>query len=365
MRAKILLLYLNVMCCFMMVGCWDANEVKGYSLVSLLGIDRVDEKIRLFLEVNSSSNSSSNTQSSTGEPSEILVSEGKNFTEARNSYLRRAEKGIFLGAMRAIVISDHFSKGGLSEYFNRIRGIKEYPKSILLFTTNTELDKLLDPTQSNGTKIGQNVEHLNNALVKKKMLNDSILTNVMENALVKHTGYLLNNIDKVNDRIEINGYSVFKDNKKVGFISESKMKGANYFILKKPANEYNLGFKDESLEIYTKVKNKKITSYYNGQTINFKIRIVLHCDVNYESVSKELNNEDRKEMENEISKVIKQEIVETIKTSQEKYECDYLQLYKVFRAKYNSEFKNMNWDKKYKQAKFNVDVKVKLSQQTF
>jgi spore germination protein KC len=358
MKARIIAFFMNIIMMFILVGCWDASEINDYSLVSLAGVDKVDDKVRLFLEETTSSSGSSDSQSGTGNKTKILVSEGSSFTEARNSYLRRGEKGLFTGSLRAIVFSDNYSKGGVEEYFNRIRGLRESSKIIKIFTTNTEFDKLLDTSQTGETIIANNIEHLSEELAGKGMLNNVIMADQMENVLVKNTGYLMNNIDKVNGTIEIDGYSVFKDNKEVGLIPAREMRGVNYFIVNKSYSEYTVDFEGAKAALSAQVKNKKIKAHYDGKNIDFRIQMFLHCEIIDLSKMVKLNNEKMKKLQNEISEVIKQDMLNTIKTSQVKYECDYLQFYKSFRERYNYDFKNMNWNNKYKQAKFNVEVRV-------
>lgn len=352
---------ISVVMLFLLVGCWDVREVKDYSFVSLIGIEKVDDNIKFHLQLRSTRSRSSDSQSGASNKSEILVSEGTSFTEARTSYLRGAEKGVYLGSVRAIVFSNNFSKGGIEEYFNRLRGSREFNKSpIYIFTTNTNLEKLLSESQAKETNIGDKLKELTRGLVKQGMLDDSILTKEMENALVKHTGYVLNNIDKINEKIKVNGYSIFKDNKKVGFIPESGIRGINYFILRKPYNEYTIDFEGVSVAFSALVKHKEIESYYDGRNINFMIRVSLRCEIINFSKMINLSYEKKKELQNIISELVKQEMLDTIKASQEKYGCDYLQLYRAFREKYNSDFRNMNWNEKYMQANYNVIVKTEV-----
>ncbi|MFD3450166.1 Ger(x)C family spore germination protein [Microbacteriaceae bacterium 4G12] len=358
MRDRIFVLFIYLIIILMLVGCWDAREIKDYDLIPLSGIDKVNNHVRLLDEVTISSNSSSDTQSSTSNKSKIFVSEGRSFTEARNSYFRRAEKDQFLGSIRAIIFSENISKGGLEEYLNLNRGLRNINRSAYLFTTNTELDKLLANNQTSGTSIGINLEQLSNKTLKKGRLNNTSLNIVMENALVKHTGYVLNNIDLVNGKIEVDGYSVFKENKKIGFLPASKINGVNYLIVKKPYSEHTVDFDGVRVAFSAQVKNKEIKPFYNRKNINFKIRLVVDCEIIDFSKMTKLNSEKIKVLQNVISKVIRREVISTITISQKKYECDYLQFYKAFRERYNFEFKKMNWNENYKQAKFNVEVKV-------
>lgn len=61
-------------------------------------------------------------------------------------------------------------------------------------------------------------------------------------------------------------------------------------------------------------------------------------------------------LKKKIADVVKKDVLKAIEESQKKFQCDYLYFYKYFRGKYNTEYKNMNWNNKYKEAKFNIEI---------
>lgn len=339
----------------LMTGCWDAYEIKDYTMISLVGIDREDSRIKFFLEYNQLYQQSADSQDAK-KKSMVLMNEAENFTEGRNAHYRRDMNEPFLGTIRCIVFSDSFSKHGIEEYLNRIRGEKGYGKTFPLFTTTSPLELLFNSKDLNIQNIGVNIEKKMMNLLKHSMAYKSDIVVTLENALVSRAGYVINNLDIVDDAIEINGYSIFNNNKKIGFLPADQMKVVNYLILDKAFSQLTFDFEGIKAGMSVKVKSKDIRPQYDGKNIIFNVKVNLKAEILHFSKAIKLDNEKLSKLENVISHVVKQEIENAIEISQEQYECDYLFFYKAFRAKYNSDFINMNWNGEYKNAKFNITV---------
>ena len=350
-----------VLAALTLTGCWDMYEISDHTIITLVGVDKVEDKFKLFSEYRPVHAQIPDTKNDSLKASNILIGEGKNFEEARHSYLRKNPDDVFLGAVRAVVFSDRYAKNGIEEYLNRIRGIGEYRKTISLFTTSEELVDIFDAKALSIDNVGFNIEHLSSQMVKNGIDNEKTIAEIIEDSQVKNTGYLLDNLDIVKKGIEVTGYSVFKDNKKVGKISVDKMKGNNYILIKDAEAVYTNDIEGVTATLTAKTENKKIAVYYDNKDITFNIKISLKCEILNTSKLIKIEDEQTKELEKKISEKVSDDISQAIETSKTEYGCDYLYFYKYFRAKYNSDFKNMNWNEKYKEAKFNIEVKAKVN----
>jgi Ger(x)C family germination protein len=357
MRSRICIFIISILVACFLTGCWDAMEIADHTIVTFIGVDRIDDKVRFTLECKPSSEG---IVSGKGNQSNILISEGNDFTQARNAYLRKSSHDVFLGAARELVFSDNFSRNGIEEYLNRLRGMAEYRRTITMFTTSTEINKLFTTKESSSGNIGYDIEHSADQLEEKGMIYNGRVSNILENISNPNTGFLLGNLEVINEGIEINGYSVFKNNKKIGFIPAITIKGANYLLLKKCNADYTVGVEDVSISISTHLKQKEIETKYDGENIMFNLKVSLNLEILYLSKEYRIDNEKTKALEKKLSDIVKRDILKAIETSQKDFECDYFYFYKYFRAKYNSDFKNMNWNERYKEAQFNVEVDAKV-----
>jgi spore germination protein KC len=343
-----------------LTGCWDAIEISNHKIISLVGVDKIGDNVKFLLQYSTpTSNTVDNNNVMSGN-AKLLTGEGKSFAEARESYLRRSANDIFIGSVRGLLFSDSLAKSGIEEYLNRLRGMGEYRRTITVFTTTKDIQRIFNARQSSAYDIGFDIEHLSQQLTTNGLLFNSMVSTILENICVPYTGYVISNLDVINEEISITGYSVFNNNKKIGLIHTDKMRGINYIILKKSRGDYVIELDGERASVSTLLKKRNIKAYYDGENIAFTIKLDLDLQILYLSENIKLDDQMLKELEEKVSEEIKNDIMEAIDTSQVEYECDYLYFYKVFRAKYNSEFKKMNWNEKYKDAEFDIEIKSKI-----
>ena len=360
MRVRIFTFFIIILAALTLTGCWDTYEISNHTIATLIGVDKVENKVKLYLEYKPPHAQLPNTNVGSGKISTVLIGDGNNFAEARNSYLRKSSNDVYLGAVRVIIFSDNYAKNGIEEYLNRIRGIREYRKTVPLFTTNEKLERLFDANALNTDNVGFDIKHMSSQLDKNGIDYVQVIRTILENVQVKNTGYLLSNLGIVEKKIGVTGYSVFKDNKKVGNIPANKMKGNNYILINNADGEYTIDFDGTAVAIAPTLQKRKITVDYDNGNITFNLKISLNCEIINTSKKMKIDNEKMIKLGEILSNKVKEDISKAIKTSQTEYGCDYLNFFEYFRAKYNSDFKTMNWNEKYKEAKFNIDVMSKV-----
>lgn len=346
---------------FFLVGCWDSYELEERTILTFVGLDKSSEKVKFVLEYNSPPQVSSQSQSNNKSASSLLFGEGYSFTDAKYSYQKRIPHSPYLGAIRGVAFSESYSKNGITEYLNRIRGIKEYRKTISLYTTSTPFEILLDSKYLDTQNVGSDVEHLSEQLQKNGLNKNYKVSDILECSQISNTAYLLSNIDVIKKAIEVTGYSIFNDNRKIGFIEFNKAKGINYVLMNNAYTEDTIDFEKLKVSLESKIVKKKIDVIYDGKKIIYKIDIHLNCKIINFSGPTKLNDKKNSDLEKAAENLAKKYIQEALIISQKKYKCDYLLLYKYFRAKYETEFEKMNWNKEYVKSKFIINVKSSVS----
>lgn len=360
-KSKILIFIVIILLMICSISGWDRYEISNNTIVTLVGVDKKGDTLKLFMEYQPPHGKAKSSETSGQSKSQVLIGEGDTFGDAENLYLRKSPDEIYLGSIRALILSDDYAKEGITNYMNRIRGQKEYRKVQNVFTTSTELEKMFDSKSLEIENIGLNIEHLSKQLSANGIDYNATISDTMEALNIKNIGFVTNHIDLINNKIVNTGYSIFEGDKKIGFIPSKDISGVNYFLISKAEDVFVINFEDFTASMHAFLKNKTIKVLYKNGDISFDIKMNLTAHLIYTSGINKVDSDGFKSLGKEVEKKIKQDILDAIETSQKEFECDYLSFYKFFRSKYNSDFETMNWNEKYKEAKFNVDISVEAS----
>lgn len=360
MKARLIAVFLSTLAALFLAGCWDAKDIANLTVVTLVGVDKNEDGVRLLLEYRPHHGQSKQTEQSSP-TSELVIGEGANLMDAQASYHTRNPDDLYQGAVRALVFSESYAQAGIEEYLNRIGSIREYRKNVNVFTTTADIDDLFDAEALNVQSVGFNIEHMAGQLDFNGMDYNAKISHIVENSRVLNTGYILDNLDIVENKIQRTGYSVFKNNKKTGSIPEEKLKGIHYLVLDKANAGYTFEYEGVRYSISADLKSRKIKPvYYQDGALQFKVDVSLRCEIFGLSKNVKIDDEKMEELGLVISDLVKQDIEDSINTSQTKFQCDYLYFYKYFRAKYGSLFKELNWNEVYERAKIEIDVKANV-----
>lgn len=355
---KCLLLSLAMLVSFIAAGCWDAFEIEDYLLVTLSAVDYSHGNTQLYIEFIVP-NPSKGEDGKKGEESEVITGIGSNILEARNNYKLKYGEDKFFGSSRATIYTNNYAENGIKQDLDRLRALVQYSKSIHVITTSTPLSELLDSKKLGIENVGMNIAKLEEQSEKNGIFFGKTIRTALEESLLKNTGYHMGNLDIVDNTLKITGYSIFSNNKQIGFIDETHMKGVNNLIGYKARANYYVDFENIGISLSTLLEKRNIKAQYANGEINFNIRLELKAEIMDMTQMIELDEKMIKKLNMLLSEEIKSDILNTIRVSQYKYRCDYLYMYKVFRAKYNSAFQKMNWNDEYQKASFNVEVYAK------
>lgn len=359
----LILIFINAV---LFSGCWDAFDIKDRTVITLIGVDEQDSKVKILVEYQELKGLSGKAESGTSieddMASKFLVGEGESFTQAKESIDRKSPGEIFLGAVGAVVFSEDSAKHGLEEYLNRIRGQYEFRKTIDIFISSSKIDSVFDSKALGIGNVGYRIRNAAEHLEGKRLVYNMSIAEASENMHYENTGYVIGNMDIADNKIEFNGYSIMDGNKKVGRIGADKMKGVNLLLVRRDYEEYTLPFENSKVALSAEVTSKEIKPDYKNGHISFYIDLKLDCKILNFSNGFKLDNNDIYKLEALITDTVKKDIEMAVKESQQDYACDYLNFYKYFKAKYPLEFDNMNWNDKYKSGEFNIDVKARVTQ---
>ena len=347
----------------LLTGCWDALEIEKRNVLTTLIVDKKDGNYYYYTEIaNLSRNNSSQSENQKKTGFSILIGEGKTFTEARDHYDLKSLNKVFLGGGRMLIFTDRMAKNGIEEYINRARGEIDYRKSILLATTSNDPMEILNNVPENAASVGFAIETNLKSSVASGALFDINIGDVLQVLAVKKAGFLVPDIKISKDKLAVSGYTVFNnDAKSIGIISADDRKGVGYILNSNAIFSYDIGQSNNKYGTKVILKSKKITpTYSEGQ-------LTLNMDINFNAnidISKKMESMDQKTQEiikSKLEEQTKTDVEHAVHVSQE-FKCDYLGIYKYFRAVDPDKFVKTDWSDVYSKAKVNVSTHVNISQ---
>lgn len=100
----------------LLAGCWDRNELNEISLVVGLGLDKVDDKYKVSVQlVNPSRVAPKAGVSSNASPVVTFEESGKTLPEALRRMEVQVPRKLYFAHLRMIVLGEELAKSGISK----------------------------------------------------------------------------------------------------------------------------------------------------------------------------------------------------------------------------------------------------------
>jgi spore germination protein KC len=345
-----------------LTGCWDSRDVQDKNIVTAVVTDYANGKYSFILEIaniRGNTRSSSSGQNPGGKFS-LVKSEGSDFLAARYDLDRKADSPIFLGATRAIVITDRLAEFGMEEYLNRIRGTPDYRKTTDVVTTSTLPEKILNDKPENDISVGFAIENTLTSMNNSGLGVHISVGDALQALAVKKVGFILSQIDFEKDENTFTGYSIFKDAKRIGFVPSDQSKGVVYLLSSHAKFLYAIEHNGNKIIIEAGVKKKKTTPQYEHKKLRFVVELEFESRIMYMSKIMSVDEEQKNNYAEMLKAAIYEDISGAVKTSQKEYKCDYLDFYKDFKISYPQDFRNINWNEAYSEADVEITIDTKL-----
>lgn len=352
-----------------LTGCWDSFDIEKRDMVTAIILDKKEDHYYFYTEIaDLSENSAQQGQSGDGQGQKgggfsIVVAKGKTLSDARDDFNRKTVKELFLGAARILVFTDRMSENGIEEYLNRLRGQTDYRKAISLSTTSTDPMEILNNTPENVTSIGFAIESDLDTLVSDGTSFTMNIGDALRVLAVKGPGFLVPDIKIVEDKMTLNGYTVFnKEAKKIGFIPAESRKGIVYFLNPKSVFFYDVVYDGKRYVIRLRLNEKNIKPIYKDGKLTLNIDADFSAEIEFADKMEFMDDKTLTDIKKELEKQTRIDLTDAVNTSQKTFHCDYLNIYEYFRAAYNDEFYKLDWSDVYSKAQVNIKTKVNVNQ---
>lgn len=354
-RLRALVLFTLVFA-LLLTGCWDAEDIEGREILTLVIVDRTEKGYTFTVEYSIPSGSKSSEK---GPSFQFVHSEGDSLVAARDGLDTKLNRPIYLGAVHAVVLTGQHADEGIAEYMFRLRDINDYRKIVDILVTDEPLDaftKLKAPQGMGG--VGKSIEDTMTSLIQQGRMFDANLAAVLDAVTGPCECFLLPNVKISDDNIELSGFSIFCGGKRVGTIPEKRSRGVLLLKVQKPKLSYVVPYDTGTATVAVEMRKRKIKPVYENRQIYFHLTFSFGAELSNYSNDIPVTQALHDQIQENLRTMIFDELAEAILTSQKEYESDYLGFFSAFRIAYPTEVRAMKWSDEYPDAKIDIAIDV-------
>jgi Ger(x)C family germination protein len=347
----------------LMTGCWDATDVSDQNLCTLVILDRQGDELSFTVEIaRITPSGESGGGAGRGEKKAYVKGSGANFADARDNLDMQMDKPIFLGTVRALIITERAAANDLAEYLFRLRENQSYrqkvnitisgddPKALTEFENEDDqpLGFVIDDTIHTGQALGHTCAETTERYV---------------NRILANRGFIVQHIGLQGKQIALDGYSVFRDAKLVGFIPMESSRGLSYVLSDQPVWVYRLPGDDGFVTAEVRLAHRDVKPSYQDGKVKFQVQIAFKAEIQYNSEPNPfpLNDQNIRKFSDDLNQVLASEVRTAVEQSQKLFQSDYLLFGEVFRLAYPDEFDAMDWPAEYLKAEIETSTSVDSS----
>lgn len=355
-RLRALVLFTLVFA-LLLTGCWDAEDIEGREILTLVIVDRSEKGYAFTVEYSIPSGAKDGEKGSSS--FQFTQSEGDSLVAARDGLDAKLNRPIYLGAVHAVVLTGQHADEGIAEYMFRLRDINDYRKIVDILVTDEPLDaftKLKAPQGMGG--VGKSIEDTMTSLIQQGRMFDANLAAVLDAVTGPCECFLLPNVKISDDNIELSGFSIFCGGKRVGTIPEKRSRGVLLLKVQKPKLSYVVPYDTGTATVAVEMRKRKIKPVYENRQIYFHLTFSFGAELSNYSNDIPVTQALHDQIQENLRTMIFDELAEAILTSQKKYESDYLGFFSAFRIAYPTEVRAMNWSDEYPDAKIDIAIDV-------
>nr|WP_144928765.1 Ger(x)C family spore germination protein [Paenibacillus bovis] len=130
---------------FILSGCWDETQIAEVNYATAIGIDYVDEKYILYVQMLDFSNVAKPDSNKQIEDPPLFIgkSSGRTFNEAINNLYKTSQQPFYWGQIGAIIYSESVLENGIDKVQQAIQRNGEFRYTPWMFGTKDSLRKML------------------------------------------------------------------------------------------------------------------------------------------------------------------------------------------------------------------------------
>mgnify|MGYP001287885907 CR=1 FL=1 len=344
---------------FLLTGCWDARAVNDLNLCTMVVLDKKGDEFSFTLEI---AKITASGESGGPKKQSYLMGSGKSLSEARADVDTQNDKPLFLGTVRALVLTEATAANDFAEYMFRLRENQEYRQKVNIAITGEDPKALTEYEDESDQPAGFVIDDTIHAMQNSGQT-CAVSTEEYINDILSKRGFVIQHIKLQDKQIKIDGYSVFRDAKLVGFIPIEDSHGMAYLISRNPLRFYRLPGDSGFITAEVELKRREIKPSYQNGKIRFQVRLAFKATIQYTNDTDlfPLNDQNIQKYSDDLNQVLASEVRTAVDQSQKQFQSDYLALGEEFRLAYPDEFERMDWQAEYQAAEFDISTSVDCS----
>jgi Ger(x)C family germination protein len=339
----------TVCLCLTLTGCWDALDIQERNIVLSTFADYNGGSYELVTEIARIRGIEAEL-----EPlSSHLIARGRNWNDVTDNLNRVSDYQLHLDSMYSLIIGNGLSESPVvfGQFLNKIRGDDRYRKSVFLFTTDEpEVEGLIELEPEHSWFIGASIEKTMENLLRTGRGIDIRVQDILQGISAGNLHFVLPIVRSNEGQTQLGDYAIFKNLQRVGTLPASDKNGLLFLRGRRPTAIYEIS----GFHIETRLKNRRIIAREDG----FDIKLAIDANILYANDIDTAPNYES--LERLLAGYILIDTKTEIRRAQEWYGCDYLGFWKIYRAKFNSQFNEMDWNETFVDMDMEVDVDARI-----
>lgn len=357
-----------VLICMLFTGCIGYADINNSNIFTTVFADRVEDKDQYNIGGFVAKIKSKGLSAESGGETEVemISGEGETLDNAFDNMDKQNANVGFYGAVRAVVMTDPFITQDITDYAVRLKQMFNSRLTVPIFTTNQSPDELFGAKATNNLTVGFELEGLRKTLIRDGKIVNVYLSDILQDISSGYDSYVIPSVavDKDSKLVEVSGYSVFSEHKKVGEIKYEDSMGLCYLLSPHTVATHSAEIEEakNSSEyiVYTKKDFCKIKTSMEDDEMVVDIDLSVKGKVISNTAFSDIqSNQIVDKVEDEITKIINNELSTAVAQVQT-FASDYIGLTKRLRAKYGEDITTEQVNHMLPQAKFNLSVSVQL-----
>lgn len=381
MKKKFLIILFAILIC---TGCWDRTELNEVAIVTGIALDPgEDKKFRVTVGIV---NSSQFTKQGGGDsaPVTIFSLEGNTLAELTNKMNVGVPRRLVYSHTRVLYISEEIARKGIISFLDFLERSGEFRNDFnILVAKGNKAESFI--------KINNPIEKIPSVKVQKQI--DSFkedwggdpgvrLTDFISSIVSKGRAPVVNSVIiegdvKKGEKIEnnqsseqaakvlLNGLSVLKDGKLVGFLTLEETR--DYFWTQElkstsitmPCHNHKGGKEDQFIDLRIYNSTTDVSAYYKNNRPVLEVEIHSEAELEGMQCPDDMTKIDTyKKFEEKAGEFIKNNVVTTIKKVQDEYKTDIFGFGEALNRKHYKKFKEVenHWDEEFTRGDVKVSV---------
>lgn len=371
---KIVVLVIFVLICIVSSGCWNNKDLTDISFAIAVGLDKTeDDKIELTVQLVKSSAMQRSSGGVTEKAYWVLSSTGETVFEALRNQLTTVDRKIYVNHIQLIVIGENLAKKGIQDaldFFERDQELN-LQADVIITKGITAKEVLQAESELESLPAMHLVDIIKNHVALAKM-KEIIVFDLFREMGSQGRELVVSGVSPKTPEtkekllikdLKIEGASVFKGDKLVGWLNARETRGFLFVINKVQSTIINIQNpldKDKKVAIEVTQSNTKMDVEIKDGQIMLIVEVNEEGNIGDQQNGGDLTTEEMLiKLEEETEKVIEEEIWDVIKLAQKEYEADIFGFGEIVYRKYLDYWKQVkdHWNKEFSQASAEIKVK--------